>query len=87
MEYQTPTKQIRKFCLGCCCGRSDLVKVCPALDCALWYMRFGINPMHGLSNKFESNIYLNKDNFKGRENLSSIEFKKWIKKNGETKEQ
>jgi len=58
-----PLKQIRKYCLSCCGGDSDEVKFCTAIDCKLWYLRFGRRPARLIKNKkFE--FLLDKENFK-----------------------
>lgn len=41
---ENPRKQIRKFCLDCVGGSSDLVKYCTGFNCPLWKMRFGKAP-------------------------------------------
>lgn len=37
----SPLKQIRLKCLDCCVGSSFEVKMCTALTCPLWTLRFG----------------------------------------------
>jgi len=37
----TPLKAIRSKCLDCCAGSSTEVKLCTALKCPLWKLRFG----------------------------------------------
>lgn len=45
MEYKTnPVKAIREFCIDCCGGSRDTVKVCPSVKCALYPFRMGKNP-------------------------------------------
>jgi hypothetical protein len=34
-------KKIRAYCLWCCSGQKQEVKLCPAVDCPLWEYRFG----------------------------------------------
>lgn len=41
---ENPRKQIRKFCLECVGGSSDLVKYCTGFNCPLWKLRFGKAP-------------------------------------------
>ena len=45
-EYKgtLPLKAIRLFCLECCGGSSNEVKLCSAQKCALYPFRFGKNP-------------------------------------------
>ena len=40
----SPLKAIRLFCLDCCGGSSNDVKICSAAKCALYPFRFGKNP-------------------------------------------
>lgn len=40
----SPLKAIRLFCLDCCGGSSNEVKLCTAPKCALYPFRFGKNP-------------------------------------------
>lgn len=40
----SPQKAIRLFCLDCCGGSSNEVKLCTAPNCALYPFRFGKNP-------------------------------------------
>lgn len=40
----SPVKAIRAYCLGCCWGSAEEVKLCPATDCELYPFRFGKNP-------------------------------------------
>ncbi|SVD98284.1 uncharacterized protein METZ01_LOCUS451138 [marine metagenome] len=42
--YDTPVKAMRKKCLDCCCGKVKEVRLCPAVECALWPYRFGRRP-------------------------------------------
>lgn len=45
MEYKTnPVKAIREFCIDCCGGSRETVKVCPSVKCALYPFRMGKNP-------------------------------------------
>ena len=37
----TPLKAVRAYCLQCCNGQSQEVKLCPSEDCALWAYRLG----------------------------------------------
>ena len=39
-----PVKAIREFCLDCCGGQREEVKLCPSERCALHAFRFGRNP-------------------------------------------
>ena len=36
-----PLKSIRRYCLWCCVGSSDEVKLCELKKCALWKYRLG----------------------------------------------
>lgn len=40
----TPIKSIRLFCLECCGGSSNEVKLCPSTTCPLHPFRLGKNP-------------------------------------------
>lgn len=40
----TPLKAIRAKCLGCCCGSTGEVRLCPCVDCPLYPFRMGSNP-------------------------------------------
>jgi len=42
--YETPIKAIRKKCLDCTCGHVKEVRLCQAVECALWPYRFGRRP-------------------------------------------
>jgi len=39
------SKQIRKFCLECVGGSSELVRTCSGYSCPLWAWRFGKDPV------------------------------------------
>ncbi len=41
---RSPRKAIRAFCLECCGGSSNEVKLCVSKNCALYPFRFGKNP-------------------------------------------
>ena len=41
---RTFSKAIRAYCLDCCGGSANEVKLCPAKGCLLWDFRFGKNP-------------------------------------------
>jgi len=41
---RSPMKGIRAFCLECCGGSSNEVKLCVSKNCALYPFRFGKNP-------------------------------------------
>lgn len=41
---RSPMKAIRAFCLECCGGSSNEVKLCVSKNCALYPFRFGKNP-------------------------------------------
>ena len=41
---RSPMKGIRAFCLECCGGSSNEVKLCISKNCALYPFRFGKNP-------------------------------------------
>jgi len=38
------SKAIRAYCLWCCCGQSNEVRLCPSTSCPLWPFRFGKHP-------------------------------------------
>lgn len=40
----TPMKAIRAYCLGCCFGSADEVRMCTIHNCELYPYRFGKNP-------------------------------------------
>ncbi len=39
------SRQIRKFCLECVGGSSELVRTCSGYSCPLWSWRFGKDPV------------------------------------------
>lgn len=41
VKGERPLQQIRRFCLECVGGSSDLVKACTGFTCPLWALRFG----------------------------------------------
>ena len=41
---RTVMKWIRAYCLKCCNGQKDEVKMCHAIECSLWQYRFGRRP-------------------------------------------
>ena len=42
MNNTTPLRAIRKYCLWCCAGSSNEVKLCPAeSECVFWPLRLG----------------------------------------------
>ena len=43
-EIKNPIKAIRAKCIDCCCGERQEVKLCTAVDCALYPFRLGKNP-------------------------------------------
>ena len=43
-EIKNPVKAIRAFCIDCCGGSSNEVKLCTALHCVLYPFRLGKNP-------------------------------------------
>ena len=43
-EIKNPVKAIRAFCIDCCGGSSNEVKLCTAPKCALYPFRLGKNP-------------------------------------------
>lgn len=47
-EITSPLKAIREKCLDCCCWNDAEVRLCTAVDCALYYFRMGKNnsPKH-----------------------------------------
>jgi hypothetical protein len=44
MPRLSPLKQIRLQCLECCGGSVKSVRLCCAIDCPLWHLRFGKSP-------------------------------------------
>ena len=40
----SPIKKIRLHCLSCCGGSIKEVRCCPATNCELWDLRFGMSP-------------------------------------------
>lgn len=42
--HATPLKAVRRYCLSCCNGSSNEVKLCPAKSCPLWPLRHGHRP-------------------------------------------
>lgn len=69
-------KRIRAKCLDCCCDSPKEVKLCPVEKCALWPLRFGIDPtrrqlseqerqarLQGLRRHLAQNSTLDKTNF------------------------
>ena len=54
-KHISPLKAIRLKCLDCCCDQPIEVKLCTALDCPLWELRFGKNP--SLKGKRKSNLH------------------------------
>jgi len=58
-------KQIRKFCLDCCCGSYKTIQFCCCLDCPLWFLRFGTFPETYAKRKGKEYAQLfDKENFK-----------------------
>jgi|GEM_PF-2037808 len=45
----SPLKSIRAKCLECSNGSFNEVKLCPIVDCALYFWRFGKNPNRKLN--------------------------------------
>lgn len=43
-EIRSPVKATRAFCIECCGGSVNEVKLCTAPKCALYPFRFGKNP-------------------------------------------
>lgn len=43
-EITSPVKAIRAYCIGCCNGSFNEVKLCEISDCELYPFRFGKNP-------------------------------------------
>ena len=43
----TPMKAIREKCMECSNWQFKEVRLCPAVDCALWPFRFGRSPQQG----------------------------------------
>jgi len=43
-EIKNPVKAIRAFCIDCCGGSYNEVKLCTAPNCALYPFRLGKNP-------------------------------------------
>ena len=53
-ERLTPIRAIRAYCLECCCGKPQEVRMCVCDDCPLYPYRMGHNPARkGLGGKFE----------------------------------
>lgn len=45
-HYKRPIMSvIRDKCLDCCCGQQTEVRMCSAVQCALWPYRMNANPM------------------------------------------
>ncbi len=40
----TPRRAIRRYCLACCCGSPNEVRLCPVVKCPLHVHRFGKRP-------------------------------------------
>lgn len=72
MEYKTnPVKAIREFCIDCCGGSRETVKVCPSEKCALYPYRLGKNPFRQKREMTEEQRKAIADRLKkGRENNS-----------------
>ena len=72
MEYKTnPVKAIRDFCIDCCGGSRETVKVCPSEKCALYPFRMGKNPFRQKREMTEEQKKAIADRLKkGRENNS-----------------
>lgn len=72
MEYKTnPVKAIRDFCIDCCGGSRETVKVCPSEKCALYPFRMGKNPFRQKREMTEEQRKAIADRLKkGRENNS-----------------
>jgi hypothetical protein len=51
--YDTPIKAMRKKCLDCTCGQVKEVRLCQAVECALWPYRFGRRPDKATQNTME----------------------------------
>lgn len=43
-KIKNPVKAIRAFCIDCCGGSPNEVKLCTAPNCVLYPFRFGKNP-------------------------------------------
>ena len=43
-KLTNPVKAIRAFCVDCCGGSTNEVKLCPSSRCALYPFRLGRNP-------------------------------------------
>jgi hypothetical protein len=43
-ERKSPMQAIREHCLDCCGGSPQEVRLCPAVRCAKWPFRMGVNP-------------------------------------------
>ena len=64
LNYRSPMKSMRRFCLDCCCDSLSTIRFCCNNKCDLWFYRFGMRPetfikRHGLK---YSALYL-KENF------------------------
>ena len=46
--YDTPIKAIRKKCLDCTAGSRKEIRLCPAVECALYPYRFGRRPTEAI---------------------------------------
>ena len=49
MKIYRPLKAIRLKCLDCSAGQPKEVRLCPAINCALWPYRMGKRPKLELS--------------------------------------
>jgi len=68
---QIMSKQIRLKCLDCCGNERDEVKFCSAIECDLWYLRFGTYPKTYIkAHGYNSKILFDKDAFKEKGILS-----------------
>ena len=43
-HFLTPIKAIRAYCLDCCCGSKNEVRLCPSEKCTLHPYRLGKRP-------------------------------------------
>lgn len=77
-----PLKQIRKFCLECHGGYKDSVKFCMAVECPLWFLRFGSAPKTVITNNNQEQMLLDPNAFGADKFFDSEDYvheqrKKW----------
>ena len=47
MKIPTPMKSVRAYCIWCCGGQANEVKLCPAEDCLFYPLRKGKKTIKG----------------------------------------